>query len=185
MPVIPGPRPQSGGRSFGRATRPVLRRLRRAYGLLAAGEPEAAGRILEQLARGAQARNFPRAAPLLLEAGRAHLMAGGSAQAIDLIQDALSQLSEARGGRRLAAAARRALQALEAHGMGEEAERLRRALVEKHPSVDFSSSAAEDGRPVRELPASCPHCGGPVRPDELERGEGAAAFCAYCGLSLG
>lgn len=185
MPSFSGSRRRRPGDRVSKpAARPVLRRLRRAHRLLAAGDAAAAARILEGLARGAQTRRRPRAGRLLLQAGYAQLAAGNHDRAVGLIQEGLSEIAEHEESGRLAAAARRALRALEAHGMGERAGKLRGELLVIDPTLDLSSGAAMVIPPAPGLPPTCPRCGGPVHPDEVQRAQSGAALCAYCGLSL-
>lgn len=186
MPLLPGSRRRRPrNRGLRGAARPPLRRLRRAHRLLAVGEAEAAARIFERLGRAAQSRGLFQAAPLLLEAGMAFLQAGDQGRALELIEGGLGLIADNPGGPRAAPAVRRALRALEGHGMGGEADRLRAELLGDR----FPIPSAGPGNPRSQarsgLPAACPHCGGPVRPEELEDLQSERIYCLYCGLSLG
>jgi hypothetical protein len=186
MPLLPGSRRRRPrNRGMRGPARPALRKLRRAHRLLAAGNPEAAALIFERLGRAAQSRGLVRAAPLRLEAGMAFLQAGDRNRARELIEDGLGLVADNRGGPRAASAARRALQALEAHGMGEDAVRLRAELFGDASPLPSPGSGDRPGRTKSDLPPTCPHCGGPVRPEELEDPGGGLVYCMYCGLSLG
>ncbi len=52
------------------------------------------------------------------------------------------------------------------------------------PTVTVSAVSAEPTHRTDLLPATCPHCGGPVRAHEVKWTGKQSAACAYCGSSL-
>ncbi len=52
------------------------------------------------------------------------------------------------------------------------------------PPAPVSFTPAQQYHPVTALPSACPHCGGPVRANEVKWSGAQAAACAYCGSVL-
>lgn len=139
--------------------------------------PEAA-QLFAQLADGAARLGMPvRAGHLALFATRAYLAAG----------DAPNALTRARQGLRLLLDAGREPQArqaftpiiaeMRAHDRHTEANALLSEFAELQSAHDEAVEATPRGR----LPAKCPNCGGPLRPDEVDWVDETSAECAYCG----
>jgi hypothetical protein len=94
----------------------------------------------------------------------------------------------ARAGLRGKAQARRSqiIQALERKGYHKEAaalqEEIETALARRQMGRQPRPlPRGEPQRPRPQLPASCPHCGGPVNLNEVTRAGPDRAECAYCG----
>jgi hypothetical protein len=141
--------------------------LRRSNELLASGSYSEAATGLEQLARAAEARGGPRAPVFYAQAGRAEILAGRPAQAMQLFERGLGLMAARGQMRKLAVVSRRLLGELEDRGLHNEASQLTGYL--KNLAPEFDARAARPMRaPRRPLPTHCPDCGAPVRPDEVE-----------------
>lgn len=154
--------------------------LQRANNLLDKGEYLRAAEAFEQLADTAEKRGGPRAPMFFLQAGRAHLLAGNHAAAVDHFQHGLGLFAERGQGGKVMLAGARILAELNQRGLKKEAEELKAFLHELLPGpINFHEGAAPAKRPV--LPTHCPSCGAALRPDEVEWLDDVTAECAYCG----
>jgi len=163
------------GRPMG-LPRPVIRRLRRAHAFLQAGQQAEAAEVFESVADEAADQGLPPAAPLSVEAGTAWILAGEVERGLALAERGLDWLREGEAGTRLAILRDRVVAALRQTGHAAEAT----ALAQK-----YAGGAPAPPPPTRaHLPAACPHCGGRVRPDEVEWIDPATAVCDYCGSVL-
>ncbi len=156
--------------------RPVVRRLRRAHALLQAGEYAQAAEAFEPIAEEAGTLGLPLAAPLSVEAGVAWILAGELDRGLTSAERGLDWLHEGEAGPRVAILRGRVVEALRKTGHTTEAT----ALVQKYAGGPSLPTASARGR----LPASCPQCGGRVRPDEVEWVDASTAVCDYCGSIL-
>lgn len=181
------------GQMFGRPANPfqaaALQQLEQANQFLAEGRPAQAAAIFAQLAGTVEARsNLRRAANLQMQATRAFAQVPDGAAALEHAQKGLQLFQAAGLPGQASLAYGRIVAALRARGLTAEAVQLERAFagtLGAAPSQPVAPTAAA----VR-LPAQCPKCGGPIRPDEvdwLEAPGGAsepAAECPYCGSPL-
>jgi tetratricopeptide (TPR) repeat protein len=143
---------------------------------------EAAGQF-DDLAHRAQERAMPEAAAELhLRAARCYMEMDNLDEADDQVEKAIDLFIEARRPVRVRQVLPRALAALERHGRQEDAERLRKKVEEAFGGQELLPGRARaQARAAARLPAKCPSCGGPLRPDEVAWAGPASAECPYCG----
>lgn len=154
--------------------------LQRANELLAIEDYAGASAAFEQLAQAAEGRNGPRAPMLFLQAGRARLLAGQSAQGVAHLKHGLSLLATSGKWEQFQRAGQRAVAGLNQHGLNADAKEIEAYLAGTLPA-DFTApiSKVSTRKPI--LPTHCPSCGGAVRPDEVEWLDEITAECDYCG----
>jgi hypothetical protein len=151
---------------------------------MAAGQYEAAAEIFEQFARGALARNGPRAPWFFLQAGQARLLAGQVPAGMAHLQQGLS-LFVARGQfQKLYNAGMRFVAELRACGLSAEAKQIEAYLKTTLPAGFVAGPGPGAGKPKPVLPTNCPGCGGPIRSDEVEWVDDVTAECPYCGSAV-
>ena len=178
-----------GGRATG-LPEAVIGRLRQAQSFLQGGRQAEAAEIFEAVADEAANRGLPHVARLSVEAGAAWILAGQLERGLPLAERGLDLLREREAGTRLAILRDRVVAALRQTGHSAEATALEQkysgspaeatALAQK-----YGGSPAEPPHPTRiVLPATCPQCGGKVRPDEVEWIDPTTAVCDYCGSVL-
>ncbi len=154
--------------------------LRRANQMLSAGNYAEASSAYEQLARAAEARGGPRAPFFYIQAGRTRVLAGQAASGVELLQRGLGLFALRGQSFKAANVGLRVIRELEARGLRSEAQQVRDYLGELIPGLGESKAdVASSRRPA--LPAHCPGCGAPLRPDEVEWVDDATALCEYCG----
>lgn len=158
--------------------------LKRANQLMAAGQYAAAAEIYEQFGRGALAHNGPRAPWFFLEAGQARLAAGQTPAAMAHFQEGLSILAKRGQVQRLYHAGLRAVTALKARSLSNEAKQIEDYLKSSLPTGFKPGDGAGPGKPKPVLPVSCPGCGGPIRSNEVEWADESTAECPYCGIEV-
>ncbi len=175
-------------RGFGRPLRrmfapdvpPLLRRANQA---LSAGNYAEAANAYEQLARAADARGGPRAPFFYIQAGRCKVLASQAADGISDLERGLGLF--AMRGREFKAVhvGRRIIGELNGRGLKNEAQQITDYL--KELVTGFAEAvAASDKAPASQrpgLPAHCPGCGAPLRPDEVDWLDEFTAVCEYCG----
>jgi len=169
------------GRPLRRAFAPdVPPLLRRANQMLSAGNHAEASSAYEQLARAAEARGGPRAPFFYIQAGRARMLSGHAADGVELLERGLGLF--AMRGQQLKAAnvGPRLVLELSARGYTAEAQQVSDYLDELIPGFAAPSTEKKASRRPA-LPAHCPACGAPLRPDEVEWVDDSAAVCEYCG----
>lgn len=174
-----------------------LQLLNHAQRLFEEGRYQEAAPIFERLAEGAAERGmWSRAGDLALQTARCYLEAGQVDLALQRGKQALQLYG--RGGLigKVQAVLPRMVQALEDRGYHAQAQALRaevEARLEDLPPERRAAPPGLGGRwPVfqrpgmapRELPAQCPSCGAPVRPDEVTWLDQTSAECPYCGSVL-
>jgi hypothetical protein len=157
-----------------------MRPLRQAHAALLAGQPAEAGEVFETIADEAAGLGMPSAAALSVEAGLAWILAAQIGRGVALAERGLGWLQEGGGGARLPILRDRVVEALKQSGHGTEAA----AFAQKYAALPMAASPASTPPARRDLPASCPQCGGRVRPDEVEWVDDATAVCDYCGSVL-
>jgi hypothetical protein len=175
--------PQPSGGRLDRA----LRQLRQAHRLMDVGEYAQAYPILKRLADGAAGRGMPvRAANLYLQASHARLEMGSAQDAVALSRRAIRLLIDAGQAERAGALLPRMIDMLATRGYHDEAVNLRAEVSAlsggSRTSVQRRDEAMSRQRGV--LPAKCPSCAAPVRPDEVMWSDDRTAECVYCGSTL-
>ncbi len=166
-----------------------LQALARANRLMEVGQHANAAAIFERLAQEALNHGFERQAPfLLLQAGRARLLAGQTQEGASRLREGLDWL--ARQGRWLALhrAGSRVVEDLHRMYQGPLAQEISTWLAAKQQGDDLLASQVLPDNdldrqtvPRPRLPVKCPSCGAPVRPGEVEWFDEISAECAYCG----
>jgi hypothetical protein len=165
----------------------ALRQLRQAHRLMDVGEYAQAYPILKRLADGAAERGMPvRAANLYLQAGHARLEMGSAQDAVVLSRRAIRLLIDAGQAERVGVLLPRIVELLTARGYHDEAVNLRAEVSALSGGLRSSVGQHDEGL-VRQrgvLPAKCPSCAAPVRPDEVTWIDDRTAECVYCGSTL-
>ena len=178
-------------RAFVRAARRALMPdipplLQRANQLMAAGDYSGAAAAFEEMARGAVARNGPRAPIFLIQAGRARILTGQVPAGMAHIKQGLSLFAARGQWPELHRAGTRAVAELNQSGLTAEARQIEDYLKATLPPMPGGylgpAAPAERRKPV--LPTNCPGCGGPVRADEVEWVDDSTAACPYCGSAV-
>lgn len=174
-------RPMRPMRPFRRAFVPdIPPLLQRANELMSIGDYDGAAAAFEQLARGALARNGPRAPMLFLQAGRARILAGQVQPGTQHLKQGLSLLAARGQWPQFHKAGERAVQELNERGLSAEAQEISDYLKTTLPTGFVAPTAtAAAKKPL--LPTHCPGCGAPLRADEVEWLDEATAQCAFCG----
>ncbi len=156
--------------------------LRRANQLMAAGDFAGAASALEQLARAAEARGGPRAPFFYIQTGRAQIMAGQTAAALDSLERGLGLFAMRGQFARAVNFGNRVVAELNQRGLPGESKRIAGYLKGVVPDLNLAGQAAGTKRPP--LPTSCPGCGAPIHPDEVEWIDEITASCAFCGTPV-
>ncbi len=172
-------------RPIRRAVRPdVHPLLARANQLMAAGNFSAAAQAYEQLAFGAQQRGIPRDAHLFLQAGRCRLLAGQVESGMANLKQGLEIFIRRGNLAQLKKSGELAIADLKQRGLNAEAAEIENLLVSSLPT-GTSQTTATTSIPTEEkprlLPTTCPACGGPLRPGEVEMLDEITGECPYCG----
>lgn len=141
------------------------------------GEYGRAAELFEQIARVADGRNGPRAPLFHLQAGRARLLAGQTRLGLPSLKRGLELLARRGQLQRLHRFGLQTVEELNRHGLKDEADEISAWLK----SVLPEPPAAENTVQTPALPTHCPACGAPLRHDEVEWRDNAAAECGYCG----
>lgn len=154
--------------------------LQRANQLMATGQYAEAAEIFEQFARGALARNGPRAPWFFLQAGQACILAGQIPAGMAHLQQGLSLFAARGQWQKLHNSGMRFVMELNARGLTAEAKQIEDTLKATLPGGFVARPGAGTVKP-RLLPTNCPGCGGPIRSDEVEWADEVTAECPYCG----
>jgi hypothetical protein len=158
----------------------TLRALKQAHRLMEAGQYARAYPVFKRLGDGAARREMSaRAAHLYVQAAHARLEMGGGQDAAALAQHAIRLLAGAGRVDRAAVLLPRLIQSLKERGHYDLAVSLR-AEIAALSGVKTRSVAEHQGT----LPARCPSCHGPLRPDEVDWIDGQSAACASCGSAV-
>ena len=179
--------------------------LARANRLFDQGEFAEAAPIFDRLARGADERGMlNRAGDLYLQAARCYLEMGEAAVAVERGKHALRLFGRAGLLGKIERLMPRMVEALQEKGYNAEAEALRQEVEARlaevpperrqppgarpaaWPSTARPVLSVVEGPPMarRELPAKCPACGAPVKPDDVTWLDPQTAECPYCGSVL-
>jgi len=158
--------------------------LQRANQLMAAGQYAEAAEIFEQFARGALARNGPRAPWFFLQAGQARFSNGQIPMGMAHIQQGLSLFAARGQWGKLHNSGMRIITELKGRGLTAEAKQIEDYLRSALPGGFTAGPAASAEKPQPLLPTNCPGCGGPLRSDEVEWVDSLTAECPYCGSAV-
>jgi hypothetical protein len=170
-------------RSFGRPPIPdIPPALRRANELMAIGDYPGAAHAFEEMARGAVARNGPRAPLLLLQAGRMRILAGQVPLGMTHLQQGLGLFAARGQWLRFRNSSQRLMAELSQRGLADQAGQIEAALKSSLPAGFVPGSAPE--KAARVLPMKCPGCGGSLHSDEVEWTDDITAECPYCGSAV-
>lgn len=170
-----------GSRLLGRLVGdPVPPSLIEANRLFSQGDYQAAAERFEMLALTGRRHRPRNTARLLVEAGRARLLAGQEADAMRLFRQGLGLLAEERRWRSLRQLSAQVVQGLQSQGYTRQANEIAAWLNgQPLPAPEPEPAAQAARRPL--LPTRCPACGGPVDPREVEWADEQTAECVYCG----
>ncbi len=141
------------------------------------GEYGRAAELFEQIARVADGRGGPRAPLFHLQAGRARVLAGQASLGIPSLKRGLELLARRAQFPRLYQFGTRIVHELNERGLKNEAAEIEAWLKSVLP--EMQSFEIPFKKPL--LPAQCPACGAPLRPDEVEWLDETTAGCGYCG----
>ncbi len=158
--------------------------LRRANELMVNGDYPGAAQAFEELARGAVARNGPRAPLLLLQAGRMRILAGQVPLGMTHLQQGLGLFAERGQWQRFRNSSLRMMAELSQRGLTEQAEQIEATLKASLPAGFVPGSGAGPAKAKRVLPTNCPGCGGPLHNDEVDWTDEITAECPYCGSAV-
>lgn len=161
--------------------------LERAHHLMERGDYANAAELFERLARNAYDKGKMRQAPrLFLQAGKANILAGDLQQGEHMLRQGLEIIATAQKWQILHNAGNRAIDELEQWGHSELAADFKKWLDETLPggSVSFRQAQGLIREQRPQLPLTCPSCGGPIRPDDVEWLDARTAECPYCGSGL-
>jgi len=167
--------------------RPPLRavppRVAEAERLMHAGKFDKAAERFDHLAHEAKKRTMPAAAgDLYLRAARCYVELNDLDRADECAERAIHLFIQARRPARVRQVLPRVLSALERHDRQDDAERLRRKVEEAFQGMEpVLGRMAPQARMAAHLPAKCPTCGAPIKPDEVAWAGPASAECPYCG----
>jgi hypothetical protein len=176
-------------RPFGRSLRRIQvgnipPALQRANQLMTSGQYVEAAGIFEQFAKGALARNGPRAPWFFLQAGQARLLTGQIPAGLAHIQQGLELFTQRGQLQRLHHAGMRFVTELKARNLISEAKQIEDYLKANLPAGFVPAPGPNLGKPKPILPTACPGCGGPLRSDEVDWADELTAECPYCGSSV-
>ncbi len=155
--------------------------LRRANQLMSTGDFAGAAGALEQLARAAEARGGPRAPFFYVQTGRALLMAGQIAPAMDNLQRGLGLFATRGQFGKVAGFGNRLVAELNQRNYKREAGTLTDYIRTLAPNFSVGGAGSSKHPP---LPTTCRGCGAPIHPDEVEWIDEITAECAFCGTPV-
>lgn len=194
-PLMPGPRRRWPG-VFRPGLRPPLppivgearAQLAKANRLLAEGRSLEAAQIFAQVAALADQQGAGgRAAQLSARACQSYLAGGDLASARTHALRAARFALQSGDLTHAVRLAHRLLAEFRERGSAAEADALKNEINREFSKAGISLSDAAPGEsdiPARKLPAQCPACLGPVRPDEVDWVDESSARCSYCGTIL-
>jgi hypothetical protein len=179
------PRRLTGRRGVRGLEAEPLRLLARANHLLEVGQHTNAAVLFERLAREGLDRDFAHQAPFLwLQAGRARLLSGDPQAGVEHLREGLSWLARQGRWRALRRAGPRVvddLLRLDQPGASQELIAWLETLLQGHEPLPGDSPTPAS---LPRLPVQCPHCGAPVRSNEVDWLDKATAECVYCGGAI-
>jgi len=156
--------------------------LRQANSCMNHGDYLEAGEAFRRLAETAEPANRSRTVQFYLQAASAFIRAGDVSRAMDLAKNGVECMVRLGYPRTSRWACRRFLYELESLGLNQEAARFTGWLsgIPDEPAPERTQAVQEKHARVP-LPVSCPSCGGPLRPDEVEWVDSITAECTFCG----
>lgn len=171
---------RGGGRPFNRRVRNIRHvppLLRRANALMEEENYAEAARAFEKVAKRAQANLGPRAPLYYIRAGRAFILAKNTQEGMSRLLKGLSLIARREDWSPLLQIGKRATAFLQELGLEEEAKEIE-AFLKRFLPADTSLPPLRRGGT---LPVKCPHCGAPLRSDEVVWINEKDAECPYCG----
>jgi len=171
-------------RPFGTPGADIPPALRRANELMAAGDYPGAAQAFEDLARGAVARNGPRAPWLLIQAGRMRILAGQVPLGMTHLQQGLGLFATRGQWQRFNNNAQRLMAELSQRGLTGQAKQIEATLKASLPAGFVPVRGAGSDKVKRVLPTNCHGCGVPLHADEVEWTDEITAECPYCGSAV-
>jgi hypothetical protein len=169
-------------RPFGAPIADIPPALRRANELMATGDYPGAAQVFEDLARGAVARNGPRAPWLLIQAGRMRILAGQVPLGMTHLQQGLGLFAKRGQWQRFRNSGQRIEAELSQRGLTGQAQQIEATLKASLPAGFVPGAGPEKTKRV--LPTNCHGCGGPLHADEVEWTDEITAECPYCGSAV-
>lgn len=164
---------------------PPIDEVARASQLLASGQPEQAALEFMRLSRLMKAGGRPRqAANLHAQAALAWADAGVGKRAINQAGMAMSMFTRLGMMQRAAEFKSDFMQRLRDRGLADSAAAADEGLNAEETAAVATAPADESPRRGK-LPVTCPHCGAPVRSDEVDWIDDASAECGFCGGTIG
>ncbi len=170
-----------GGPQGRRAPGQIPPLLRRANQLMSAGDFAGAASALEQLARAAEARGGPRAPFFYIQTGRAQVMGGQASAAMNNLERGLGLFATRGQFGKLQNFGTRLIAELNQRGLAKEAGQLADYVKTLAPNVASGAAGMAKRAP---LPTTCPGCGAPIHPDEVDWIDEITAECAFCGTPV-
>ena len=167
--------------------RPVNPRLVEANRLFQTGNYLQAAEIYEELGNKALELGIPQSPRLFIQAGISLTKVNQSKRALELIEKGLSLLIDRQKWGRLKQVSDSVIQRLGNSGLKSEAQNLKKWLDETIPigitELPIWRESGIYNLNQKTLPGYCPHCGGPVKLEDLEW-SGSIVKCEYCGNLL-
>lgn len=166
----------------------LIKDLYRAHEYLNRGRPERAAHRLHRLADHLSRRgDLQQAAAVLLEAAYADAISAQPANAVQSVKIVMDTLRGSVRLEQLTPAAERVSAALRQNGFQTEA-----TEVDQNIKLALQTAGIlqrQTGQPIlsqqpqvhKNLPASCPACGGPLLPKEVDWHDDSTALCPFCG----
>jgi predicted RNA-binding Zn-ribbon protein involved in translation (DUF1610 family) len=151
---------------------------------MAIGDYPGAAAAFEQLAGGAVARNGPRAPIFLLQAGRARILAGQTANGMAHIQRGLALFAARGQWQKFYGSGQRIVVELNQRGLTAEAKQIEAYLKAALPVGFTPGPAAGFAEKPKVLPTNCTGCGAPIRADEVDWVDEITVECPYCGSAV-
>lgn len=166
-----------------RPTTPMaFAQLRQANVWIAQGEFVRAARTFIEAGEQARAHGLPSAPQLLLQPGRAYLVAGETEAAVECLRQGFTLVAGLGQFGRIPRLAHHVLEDLRAHGLVHQAAKPESGLAAIGRAIDLKSSTPSPVSSRRgRLPAKCSCCGRTVHPDALEWIHHGNATCACSG----
>lgn len=164
------------------------RELNRAHHLMEKGDYANAAELFERLARVAYDKGMLRQAPrLFLQTGKAYVLAGDLQQGQDNLRQGLEILAKSKKWQILYNAGTRVVEELEQWGHNDLAAEFKTWLEKILPETAEGYQKVQPsirGGKRPQLPLTCPSCGGPIRPDDVEWLDATTAECPFCGSGM-
>jgi hypothetical protein len=177
------------GRAFSRnpLPLPVRRQLIKANQLVMAGNAIEAANIFASVSALASQNGMPaRSASLAARSALAYFDGNDVDQGMQFAITAVEHCVQAGNLNQAVQIAQQLPAQLNSHGLAQQAAALRSKYDKTLRPLGISLAVASLDQPAatKHLPAQCPACLGPVRPDAVEWIDDRSAECAYCGSIL-